>query len=75
MCAAPQFTAPDAASPPPASSDTAATLLGCFADGADGERRMTPLWADDAMTPALCAAVAKGAGFATFGVKFFRECW
>lgn len=52
-----------------------ATLQGCYADAAGGDRRMQPLFSDDRMTPTFCAQLAKHEGFKVFGLKWYRECW
>jgi hypothetical protein len=36
---------------------------------------MTPLWADDRMTPTFCTLLAKHEGYKVFGLKWHRECW
>jgi hypothetical protein len=61
--------------PPAAGSDSTATLQGCYADGDGGDRRMTPLWSDDRMTPTFCALLASHEGYIVAGLKYHRECW
>lgn len=61
--------------PPAVGSDSTTTLQGCYADADGGDRRMTPLWSDDRMTPTLCGLLAKHEGYTVAGLKYHRECW
>jgi hypothetical protein len=49
-------------------------LVGCYVEPLVG-RTLSILYADDDMTPAMCAGVAAAASASYFGLEYGRECW
>ncbi|KAH7305475.1 WSC domain-containing protein [Stachybotrys elegans] len=59
----------------PAPPDADYYTMGCYYDIGAHHRALPELYADDNMTPQLCAGFAARRGFKHFGVEYGRECW
>ncbi|GLI60272.1 hypothetical protein VaNZ11_002363 [Volvox africanus] len=65
---------PPPSSLPPPSTNAAGYPLGCFAD--DYTRKIpNSLESDLPMTPAICASLAKQAGYVVYGVQYGGQCF
>ncbi|KAL0937800.1 WSC domain-containing protein [Colletotrichum truncatum] len=47
--------------------------LGCYSDLVQGQRALSTVRADDAMTPDMCATFCAGSAY--MGIEYGKECW
>ncbi|KAK6507971.1 hypothetical protein TWF481_006391 [Arthrobotrys musiformis] len=53
---------------------TPTVSLGCYIDGISG-KALRYQFADDALTPSLCATICSSRGYSYYGVEYSRECY